>query len=253
MCKSIAEGGRRCAGHLKVMKIGTLGPGDLKWMTEPENMPNAIIDSHGPSGAAALNLLLAAKRVEADITASVKASIPCGWGASELECRMKSPDSLARKIALVSVLEMVSPIEAATMIGDGLRYTIVSPTPDGFSVGVERSLHTVVNKGNKLEDIESSFESSSPYMGVHAHSKNEVKFEIQYHTTESLAAKYLAHPLFELVRDISASFEDRVRAYDQMASMCAHIKIPEGIGDIEVDGIHITRKEYQRPERPGGA
>lgn len=250
MCKSIAEGGQRCQGHLKKMSVRSFGPPDLAWMPDQQNTPSLIIATYGKSGAAALNLLLNANRVERTVTASVGSSAPGNWRVSGLEYRLKSPSSLAAKVALKSDSLGLRPDVVAPAINDVLRYTIVSPTADWFKDGVQQSLQSVIRDGNRIEGIENSFVLGNPYMGVHAVSEDGVGFEVQYHTAESLAAKNQTHVLYELARDPSASLEDRRRAFDAMAATFADVEIPKGIDAIEVSAIRVVRKIYRRP---GGA
>jgi hypothetical protein len=232
------------------MRAKSFGPPDLAWMANEQNAPAAVIAAYGKSGVAALNLLLGARRAEGTVTAAVQISVPLNWGTSGLAHRMKSPSSLARKLAQRGEALGLEPKAVAPIINDVLRYTVVSPAAERFADDVRESLQSIVRDGNRINEIDSSFVAGNPYMGVHAVSIGGIGFEVQYHTVESLAVKDRTHVLYEIVRDPSASLDARRQAFDQMASIYATVTIPEGIDAIEVDGVGVAQKIYRRP---GGA
>lgn len=161
------------------------------------------------------------------------AAVELGGTACHLEglsdC-VKPLASLVRK-ARDDCLELgLDPDTAVVRIRDAIRYTVVVPG-DGFAAGVERFRASLAGQGMRVVRSMNMFLPGNRYMGVH----DEVeaggqRFEIQFHTEESLAAKAWSRSRFEVIRDPAARPADRAAAYDECVRHSAEsVPIPDGV------------------------
>jgi hypothetical protein len=119
-----------------------------------------------------------------------------------LEHMLKKADRLKEKIADVLLLEShLSPREALDKVPDSVRYTFTYSSDayaDGLRADVERL------KAGGFEQIKlKNLWSSSQYKGINTQWRRPetgLRFEVQFHTQESLQAKELTHGAYERLR-----------------------------------------------------
>jgi hypothetical protein len=119
-----------------------------------------------------------------------------------LEHMLKKADRLKEKIADVLLLEShLSPREALDKVSDAVRYTFTY-SPDGYADGVRADVERL--KASGFEEIKlKNLWSSSQYKGINTQWRRPetgLRFEVQFHTEESLQAKELTHGAYERLR-----------------------------------------------------
>jgi hypothetical protein len=119
-----------------------------------------------------------------------------------LEHMLKKADRLKEKIADVLLLEShLSPREALDKVPDAVRYTFTY-SPDGYADGVRADIDRL--KAGGFEEIKlKNLWSSSQYKGINTQWRRPetgLRFEVQFHTQESLQAKELTHGTYERLR-----------------------------------------------------
>ena len=119
-----------------------------------------------------------------------------------LEHMLKKTDRLKEKIADVLLLEShLSPREALDKVPDAVRYTFTY-SPDGYADGVRADIERLKAAG--FEEIKlKNLWSGSQYKGINTQwhrPETGLRFEVQFHTPESLQAKELTHRAYERLR-----------------------------------------------------
>jgi hypothetical protein len=131
----------------------------------------------------------------------IEASDP-NRGLVGVEHMLKSADRLKEKIADVLLVEShLSPREALDKVPDAVRYTFTHST-DGYAEGVRADIERLKAAG--FEEIKlKNLWSSSQYKGINTQWRRPetgLRFEVQFHTSESLQAKELTHGAYERLR-----------------------------------------------------
>ena len=126
---------------------------------------------------------------------------------------------------------------AVNSISDIVRYTQAC-TPDNLVDNAEKTMQELEKKGYKVVKVKNTWETfneEKPYRGLNCvfESPNGTKFELQFHTAESLVAKEVQHGWYEESRtkgvNPSRKAELDKRMYENMASMT----VPKDIGRIK--------------------
>jgi hypothetical protein len=90
-----------------------------------------LVAAYGPETVmAAVRVAGQARQVEPAITRAFVDNLPEGSRAAGLEHRLKSVESLARKVQKIAAERFVPPGEAVAKVHDVVRYTVVSPEAD---------------------------------------------------------------------------------------------------------------------------
>ncbi len=182
-------------------------------------------------------LIRAARAVEPPITRSLQDLARRFNGRmAGLDFRFKSEESLARKISGKAVEDKKLYSEVAESIKDVLRYTIVFPEGE-YAAGVRAAADALVTQGNKQVKFRNAWAEGSGYQGINANYKTPQGFifEIQFHTSASLAAKEGdTHALYEQLRVLSNpnSAEAR-RLKDQMDKIFAAVPVPPNAANLK--------------------
>lgn len=167
--------------------------------------------------------------VDAVITDLVVESVTKNGGEMEgLEFRLKTEESLARKIAADSAKENIPAEIAAKDINDVNRYTGIfsKETLVDNALLVDKNIQA---SGFKLKSVKKSFGQPGTYQGLHfvyKHQDGRV-FERQFHTPESIRIKDAIHKAYEISRTTKDS---QLKKYlDQnMADMWKKFEPPTG-------------------------
>jgi hypothetical protein len=112
-----------------------------------------------------------------------------------LECRLKSVDSLTRKIK--------DGVPAAE-IKDALRYTMTFPAED-LTGNLKEVVRELESQGHKPFKVKNTFGTGDIYRGVNCgfETVNGQKFELQFHTPQSFHVKeHLNHQMYEVAREL---------------------------------------------------
>ncbi|MCD5422673.1 hypothetical protein LRS71_24490 [Rhodococcus pyridinivorans] len=256
MCRAEDEGGRRCTDHRrhKATSIEALRPDpapdrpDVDWATDPASTPQQLYADH-PAHVAALvvETMIAAKQQEAAMTADVLAALPEKVRMHGLEFRMKSPASLARKLAdRVKAAPFAEPERIVEKITDVVRYTAIS-RPEQVVDTARMMAGSLADRGWTVIEAEQSYLDGNQYKGLHMlarHSSGRVA-EFQFHTEQSQQVKDDTHLDYERARDTSVPVTERAALIEKMTARWAGVPAPPGLADLtDLGGCPVTPKNY---------
>ncbi len=146
-----------------------------------------------------------------------------------LDFKIKSEESLTRKILSDSHDLDITPEEAAAAIGDVLRYTLCTST-DTYVNTVDSTLNKLTSAGIKVVVFKNTWGGNS-YKGINSRLQTPegVIFELQFHTDESYKTKEEVHVYYEIVRAEDKTQEEKDTAQTAMDELFARIPIPDGV------------------------
>jgi hypothetical protein len=142
-----------------------------------------------------------------------------------LEHMLKGADRLKEKVADVLLVEShLTPRQALDKVPDAVRYTFTYP-PDRYADGVRADVDRLKADGFEEARLKNLWPSDQ-YKGINSQWRRPetgLRFEVQFHTPESLEAKELTHGAYERLRrpeaettqterDDLAEFQYRVNA-----------------------------------------
>lgn len=179
-------------------------------------------------------LLSKSMSVEPRITEIVTSTVDKVGGEMEgLDYRIKSGDSLIRKIKSESEDCECPEEEAASVITDIVRYTAVFD-PDNLVDGVQETQAALANDGwtQYDEKFRNYFTSEGPYRGYNTvYTNGKQTFELQFHTRQSLQIKERVHELYERARVLPKG-KERTRLVQQMTNMWSSFENPAKYSDL---------------------
>jgi hypothetical protein len=147
---------------------------------------------------------------------------------------LKSPDRFKEKLAkLMARYPDRSTDQLASAIHDAIRYTFIFNTPD-YVAGVSDAEEKLTAQGYRLELRKPSWDDPD-YKGVNSRwqdPRNEVRFEVQFHTPESWEAKQATHDIYEKLCDPRTPPEQRSLLDEEQRRITARITVPEGAAGI---------------------
>jgi hypothetical protein len=190
-----------------------------------------------------LTLLSRAAQEEKWLTDDLLASIKPGATAHQLESRLKSPQSLARKIRKLAGTEFDKvPLE------DVVRYTIVAPEPDDLVPTSVDACDALTNRGWTMNGAVHSYAEGSRYKGLHLFlQKRGLRVEVQIHSNESIEVKARTTPLYVVERDPDQPREKRAEARNAAIALSAEMRQPAGIDDLtSLGGVPVEVRVYGR-------
>lgn len=185
---------------------------------------------------AAKELITVAKRKDIAITPDLKKIVFASGGRLEgLQYRIKSEESLYRKLVDKADAKGISIGSYSRQVTDCLRYTVVGERNNFARVyasmfdNLRKKGYTVVGVKNTLKNTD------APYRGVNAlvRDKGGYIFELQYHTPQSLKVKEENHALYEEYRLSSTTSDRRNKLMLEMVKNSKTIKAPPGIENIK--------------------
>lgn len=276
MCRSLAEGGRRC--DRDTGRLQSLGHADLLPETAEDrpavtwNVPGHVepplerlwfppAPAPGTSlqaqpapravVAEAVGTLHDVRAVEPAITGSVLEALPPGCRAHGLEFRLKSPSSLARKIAdrvrrTVQSGNPQSPHDVAARLTDVVRYTVVAPDSESLVPTARTVVRRLGRAGYKVVEAEHSYVEDSSYKGLHLlfEAPGGLRFELQVHSELSQKVKDEIHIGYEKARVLPQGDPERDRLVAGMKEATDSVPIPAQIrGMRRIGGIQVERRK----------
>lgn len=204
---------------------------------------------------AAVQALLQVRNAEPQATSDVQnVAALLGGRAAGLEYRMKSPESLARKLALKQeaiLLQGGSSPDAdsiAKRMNDILRYTVEVPDHDTLTKAGAEAVRLLQGRGWEIVEVEHSYVSGNPYKGFHIVGRppKGPLTEVQVHSELSLATKMETHGDYEVYRDPATPKAKRLEAGRSMKAKSALIPTPSELDNLtEIDGIPVRKKTYR--------
>ena len=119
-----------------------------------------------------------------------------------VEHMLKKADRLKEKIADILLVEShLSPREALDKVPDAVRYTFTY-SPDRYAEGVRADIERLKAAGFEQIKLKNLW-TSAHYKGINTQWRRPgtgLRFEVQFHTPESLQAKELTHGSYERLR-----------------------------------------------------
>jgi hypothetical protein len=163
-------------------------------------------------------------------------------GKSSLVNRLKSTDSLARKIDQDAEKDHGGDREkAANTISDAVRYTL-NLDDNNYADGVEKTIGAVEQTGWKVESVKNFWQAGDPYDGTNIKlSKDGVKVELQLHTPSSHKVKEVdLHDDYEKYR-VEKDNSKRQNLWDSMVDKARAIPRPANMGKLLTLGTLVTQ------------
>ncbi|MFT4284361.1 MAG: hypothetical protein QM598_05945 [Protaetiibacter sp.] len=253
MCRSSADGGRRCddARRFEALTARELAPvpddrlPEVYWSDEDLAQLWAGAEDHAVV-ATAISRLQQIRDAEPEITHTLlEVAAAAGARMHGLEARMKSPASTTEKIRRKSkVLRGLSPHDVVARFTDLLRYTIVTEHHDELLPTAHRALGDLLGRGVEILELSSTYADGSPYKGLHAINRfpQTPAFELQFHSELSQSVKDEIHPHYEIARSIDAGEAERAAAAAACIRISARVPTPRGLDEAsEIHGHPILR------------
>jgi hypothetical protein len=170
------------------------------------------------------DILPALKRVE---------SAEAGRGLAGLNHMLKGEDRLKEKIADELAAPGLSVREALAKVSDAVRYTFTY-SPQRYADGIQADVARLKTEGFELIKLKNLW-TNEQYKGVNSQWRRPetgLRFEVQFHTQESLEAKELTHGAYERIRD-SVTPSERAELEDFQRRANAFLVTPEGTAYIK--------------------
>jgi hypothetical protein len=213
----------------------------LNWGDTPLSVAE-ISRLHGSEAARrALGLLLRAAAVEPTVTAQFLDSLPPSTTAYQLDRRVKSPESLARKIVDWQVTNDRFPID------DILRYTVLTESTDELVAAARRTADSLTERGWRVRYAMHSYSEGSRYKGVHANLvvPGAPRIEVQIHSVASARVKELTTPWYQIERSAASSAAERTLARMQCVEASATLEQPRDIDRLtHLGGKRVAVNNY---------
>lgn len=157
-----------------------------------------------------------------------------GGELHELEFRLKTPasaaDKASRALAAGRSLE-----EALGRLNDLVRYTIAFPD-SRYAEAAQRAVESLEAQGT-VRVVNFWRWSDATYIGINVtvRSRDAGTFEVQFHTSASLAAREDAHSMYEQARDLPRRSDVRRLIDRELAARAKRVSRPAGVERIRDD------------------
>lgn len=169
-----------------------------------------------------------------DVISSSKESLCTMYG---LEYRMKQPTSIASKIGSDAKEKNISFEDASKEIKDVIRYTSISDDEKFVKSYLLMKQH-LLEKGYSEITCKNFFQMYKDGLVKHKsvqsiyEDDSGCRFELQFHTPSSQAAKNLKIPLYEERRKRGISSVRKRELEKQMTDLAEYVSYPENVMDI---------------------
>jgi predicted RNA binding protein YcfA (HicA-like mRNA interferase family) len=163
-------------------------------------------------------------------TGDLVAAVPPGGAMYQLEHRLKSPQSLARRLA-----GRVDKDRQTAEVEDIQRYTYL--TDDPRFVDLAKSVTQELQaKGWQLTRARNSYVDRSRYKGLHLdwRTPGGQRVEVQVHTPRSVAVKESTTRLYETERDRRRPPQERDTARAECVRLSASLAPPQGLDELDM-------------------
>ena len=163
-------------------------------------------------------------------------------GKNTLQERIKSTDSLARKIDADAEKDHSGDREkAAKALSDAVRYTL-NVDENNYTDGLEKTVKAVEQTGWKVDSVKNFWQAGDPYDGTNIKiSKEGVKVELQLHTPSSHKIKQAElHDIYEKYR-VSKNNTERQSLWDGMVDKAKAIPRPANMAKLLTIGTLVVQ------------
>lgn len=146
------------------------------------------------------------------------------------EYRVKDIDSYKRKIK-----EQFDLGDENYRAKDILRYTYLAEA-DNLVDKIKEIRQKLEEKGYKTVEVKNTWvDKNNAYNGINTvvETPKGLKFEVQYHTPESLEVKEKQHKLYEKARILNDESKEYKILQKEMKDMASLLKVPKGIEGVK--------------------
>jgi hypothetical protein len=164
-----------------------------------------------------------------------------------LEHRLKSVESLARKVQKIAAERFVPPGEAVAKVHDVVRYTVVSPEADRLTETVKASIENLRRSGWAVQHAHHSYVDGNRYKGVQVALREPggTTVEVEFHSEQSLAVKAATRRFSHQERDVTLPIAERAVARHHQIERADEITTPPGLDGLrELGGVAVATKIY---------
>jgi len=230
------------------------------WATGATGDVPALAPDVEPQGKWSLEAVAEAKRireralaVEPKITELMKTiQENAGGEFVQLEQRVKSTDSLARKIDSDAVTEFDGDrSRAADAVSDAVRYTL-KVGDENYAQSLDSAVKALEASGFKLR-VKNFWQSGDPYDGVNIKAKKDgIEVEIQLHTPSSFEhkeGKGGTHPIYKAYQ-VELNDSTRLSMWNQMIEIAKGVTRPSNYGSILATGS-LVLQTFQTAQEAG--
>ncbi|WP_232676694.1 hypothetical protein [Nocardioides sp. R-C-SC26] len=203
---------------------GNAGRGGGPGAPRPVNAGGADDDAR----AAARELLRLAESVEPATTEMVRATAATvGGDLVRLDSRLKSLDSLTRKLITQIGTSGMTAADRAAEIKDALRYTMVAPNERYWQI-VDQTVAVLSAAGYRPVKVPAGWRREG-YRGMNLalRSPSGVTFELQVHTAASLAVAEASHLIYEEARADGIAPARRAELERKIIEMYLAVAMPD--------------------------
>jgi hypothetical protein len=155
-------------------------------------------------------------------------------GREVLNARLKTEESIARKLTADMAAKGLTPAQAADGLFDVNRYTTVFPT-ESYIDGSKQTLAKLLDDGYSYNAKNFWLNEDNPYQGINVQvtTPGGNRFELQFHTPDSIEVKEgELHRIYELSR--KETDEAKLEAYRQESfKAAAKIPVPADVHLVE--------------------
>ncbi|GAA1128144.1 hypothetical protein GCM10009630_27380 [Kribbella jejuensis] len=208
-----------------------------------------ITELHGERATRrSLELLERTVEVEPRVTGDFLNSIPVGTTPYHLENRIKSPESLARKLRDQRRANKRRPVD------DLLRYTVLTESPDDLVAATLDTADALATHGWRVDYAMHSYTEGSRYKGLHAwlRTPDIERVEVQWHSRASARVKELTTSWYEVERSATATDSERTAAREKCVAASAELHTPRGLDAMtELGGRQVQVKNYSDSRSTG--
>jgi hypothetical protein len=158
-----------------------------------------------------------------------------GRGLAGLDHRLKGEDRLKEKVAdQLEARPGLTAAQALSAVPDAVRFTFCYPE-DRYADCVRADLGRLHSQGFELVKPLKNSWASEQYKGINSQwrdAQTGQRFEVQFHTEASLAAKQLTHAAYERIRNPVTSDAELDELEDFQHRVSAEIPVPPGASEI---------------------
>jgi hypothetical protein len=187
--------------------------------------------------ARSLEALRQSIEVEPRVTSEFLAAVPTRGAAYQLDSRVKSPESLARKFQnLQKKTRRASP-------EDIHRYTVLTQSPDDLVNAAEYTVERLRRSNWQATYAVHTYTERSRYKGIHAYLRTPggQRVEVQFHSAEAARVKELTTPWYQIERSPDATPEERATARARCIELSDSLKVPRGLDDLShLGGVRVA-------------
>lgn len=144
--------------------------------------------------------------------------------------RLKMPNRIREKIQTDVLDGRGGIVSVSEGINDALRYTL-RMSPEQYADGVRVALEEIQQAGGTVLKTKNFWQTPDGYRGYHAiiQDRTGARYELQFHTAESLTVKEQSHVLYEIQRQDTTSPEEKKSLQDRIDDLWRPLVFPPGV------------------------